>query len=114
MQSCRTNPQAGAEQFLNPFMQVCIDRTALVPPGGLGLLDTLGLAFAPQLVILAGNGRHHFHQHRVDRAQHPPGELVARGVLHPLMTSWQVERDNSQSLGFNRSLELLPVLYRKT
>ncbi|MNN94916.1 hypothetical protein D3C81_2136310 [compost metagenome] len=93
-------------------MQIGIDWAALVLAGSLGLFYTLRLTLAALLVVLACNGGHHFHQHGVNRSQHPPGELVAFGVLHSLMAGWQIERDDAQALGVDRSFELLPVFHR--
>ncbi|MNE86817.1 hypothetical protein D3C80_1839490 [compost metagenome] len=92
-------------------MQIFIGRPTLILTGSFGLLDTLGLALAALLVILAGNGGHHLHQHRVDRAQHPPSELITFDVLHSLVARWKVERDDAQPFAVNHLLELLPVLH---
>lgn len=61
MTCCGTYTKAGAEQFGHPLMQVSVNGAALVLACGLGLLDALGLPFAALLVILASDGRHHFH-----------------------------------------------------
>lgn len=111
MPCCCANTQASAEQFRNALVQILIDGLALLLVGRFSLLNTLGLSLAALLIILARNGSHHFHQHRVDCSQHPTGELVALGVLHSLMAGWQIERDDAQPLGVDRCLELLPVLH---
>ncbi|MNM18571.1 hypothetical protein D3C81_288650 [compost metagenome] len=86
MPGCCADAKTGTEQFRNAFVQIVIDRPTLVLAGSFGLFDTLGLALAALLVILARNGCHHFYQHRVDSTKHPPGELIALRVLHSLMT----------------------------
>ena len=81
--------------------------------GGLGLLNALRLALAALLVILARDRGHHLQQHRVDRAQHPVGKLVALGVPHPLVAGGQVDRHDLQTLGVDGGLELLLVVHRQ-
>lgn len=51
--SCRcSDTQARSEQLGHPLVQIGVHRPALVLTGGFGLLDALGLAFAPLLVSL--------------------------------------------------------------
>lgn len=100
-----------------PGRRRAVPKRAYVPililACGFRLLDALGLPLAALLVILARDRRHHLHQHRVDRAKHSAGELVTRGLLHSLMARRQIERNDAQALGVERSLELLPILHRK-
>ena len=65
-----------------------------MPRGRTYTIDDLRLALSPQLIILAGNPGHNFHQHRVDRTTHPPGELTAFGVLHSMLIRKQIEHDD--------------------
>ena len=104
--------QAIGEQFRNAFMQIFIYWPALVFAGGFCLLDALGLSLPALFIILARDRGHHFHQHGINRAQHPAGELVTLCVLDSLMARRQVERNDAKAFGVDRSLELLPILHR--
>lgn len=113
MPGCSANTKTSREQLVDPLVQALIDWAALIFARSLGLLDVLGVALAALLVLLAGDGRHHFHQHRIDRAKHSIGELITFGVSHTLVAGWKIKRDDAQAFGINRRLELLSILHRK-
>lgn len=89
---------AVAQQFSHPLVQLLIYRSPLILASSFRLLNSLSLTLATLLVILSSNRRHHLHQHRIDCAQHPAGEFVLLRVLHSLVASRQVERDDAQAL----------------
>jgi hypothetical protein len=97
---------AAAQHRSNSLIPVDVLLAAHIAPFRLCPGLSLGLPAAPVLIVLAGHSGEHVEHHRIDGAEHPPGEAVALLGQHPACR--EIERDDPDLLRVRFGAELSP------